>query len=115
MTDETTKDPLGEAIRRYFYFRDQSAARMTAYQSEQRDFIRNLTSSGMTAAEVHLAAADFKKASSNYAGVTESLKLADDAMRTARDLYNIEMRFAGLDTTVQHTLTQIDWADVIKP
>ena len=103
MTDDQTKDPLGEAIRRHFYYRDQAAARMTAYQSEQRDFIRNLTRSGMTAGDAHIAAADLKQASTNFAGFTESLRLAEDSMKTARDLYNIEMRLAALDTTVQQT------------
>ena len=87
---------------------------MTAYQSEQRDVVRNLTSSGMTLAHAHRAAADLKKASIN-AGFTESLRLAEDAMKTARDLYNIEIGLAALDTIVQHSLNETDWNDIVDP
>jgi len=69
----------------------------------------------MTLAQAHLAAADLKKASINYAGFTESLRLAEDAMKTARDLYNIEIGLAALDTIVQHSLNETDWNDIVDP
>ena len=101
---DSSRDPLGEAIRLYFSFRDQAAERMITFQEEQRTFIRNLLSSGVTSAEANVASADFKKVSINYGRVTEALKLAENALKRARELYDIEIRDAAVEAIVNSSL-----------
>jgi len=88
---------------------------MVTFQEEQRTFIRNLLSSGVTSAEANVASADFKKVSINYGRVTEALKLAENALKRARELYDIEIRDAAVEAIVNSSLSEIDWSDVKEP
>jgi len=114
MTNHETKDPLGDAIRQYFSFKDQAAEKMVTYQQEQKVFMRNLLNSGVTAAEANMATVDFKKVSIHYAAVAEALQMAEDAMKSARALYDAELHAGTVDTVVQSSFKDIDWSEIVE-
>ena len=112
MADNQFKDPIGEANRLYFFFRSEAAARLALYQSEQADFIKSLISSGLAGAEAQLAAVEFKKVSTTYAAVKESHMLAEDAIKTARNLYEVEARSVATNATATRPVKDLNWSDV---